>query len=90
MISSIAPAGTEASEERGWKPEKGDKPRARAEHAILSDPSNPTSGDAVGVRERMLRATLKLIAEGGVAAVTNRRVATAGAPVGPAWLTNLG
>lgn len=30
-----------------------------------------------GTRERILRATLKLIAEGGVAAVTNRRVATA-------------
>jgi AcrR family transcriptional regulator len=31
----------------------------------------------MGVRERMLRATLKLIADGGVAAVTNRRVASA-------------
>jgi len=30
-----------------------------------------------GTRERILRATLKLIAEGGVAAVTNRRVAAA-------------
>ena len=29
----------------------------------------------MGVRERMLRATLKLIADGGVATVTNRRVA---------------
>jgi AcrR family transcriptional regulator len=31
----------------------------------------------MGVRERILRATLELIAGGGVAAVTNRRVATA-------------
>jgi AcrR family transcriptional regulator len=30
-----------------------------------------------GTRERILRATLKLIAQGGVAAVTNRRVAAA-------------
>lgn len=30
-----------------------------------------------GTRERILRATLRLIADGGVAAVTNRRVATA-------------
>jgi DNA-binding transcriptional regulator YbjK len=38
---------------------------------------------AVGARERMLRATLKLIADGGVAAVTNRRVAaTAGVSLG--------
>ncbi|HEY8304517.1 MAG TPA: TetR family transcriptional regulator [Solirubrobacteraceae bacterium] len=33
--------------------------------------------DTVGVRERMLRATLELIASGGIAAVTNRRVADA-------------
>lgn len=37
----------------------------------------------VGVRERMLRATLELIAGGGVAAVTNRRVAaSAGVSLG--------
>jgi DNA-binding transcriptional regulator YbjK len=30
----------------------------------------------VGVRERMLRATLELIADGGISAVTNRRVAS--------------
>jgi AcrR family transcriptional regulator len=37
----------------------------------------------VGVRERMLRATLALIADGGVAAVTNRRVAaSAGVSLG--------
>ncbi len=34
-------------------------------------------GTAVGARERILRATLELIASGGVAAVTNRRVASA-------------
>jgi AcrR family transcriptional regulator len=39
--------------------------------------AGPTSGDIVGARERMLRATLELIADGGVAAVTNRRVASA-------------
>jgi AcrR family transcriptional regulator len=37
----------------------------------------------VSVRERMLRATLELIAEGGIAAVTNRRVAaSAGVSLG--------
>ncbi len=77
MISAIAPAGVEASEELGGEAQNVDGPRARAGHAISSNPPNATSIDAVGVRERMLRATLKLIADGGVAAVTNRRVATA-------------
>lgn len=34
-----------------------------------------TTGEAHGARERILRATQQLIAQGGVAAVTNRRVA---------------
>lgn len=33
--------------------------------------------EAMGARERMLRATQQLVAQGGVAAVTNRRVASA-------------
>jgi AcrR family transcriptional regulator len=76
MIRAIAPAGAEASEEGGGTANNLDAPRARTGHAISSNPANPPGGDYVGVRERMLRATLKLIAEGGVAAVTNRRVAT--------------
>lgn len=47
-------------------------------HEQASSPSGKQShGSERGVRERMLRATLELIASGGVAAVTNRRVATA-------------
>jgi DNA-binding transcriptional regulator YbjK len=42
--------------------------------AISSNFRNHES-DGPGVRERMLRATLKLIADGGIASVTNRRVA---------------
>jgi DNA-binding transcriptional regulator YbjK len=42
-----------------------------------SRPRRESSDPAVtGARERILRATLELIASGGVAAVTNRRVAT--------------
>jgi DNA-binding transcriptional regulator YbjK len=37
--------------------------------------AEPATSANVGVRERILRATLRLIADGGVAAVTNRRVA---------------
>jgi AcrR family transcriptional regulator len=77
MIRAIAPAGAEASEEGGGTAKNLDAPRARTGHGISSNPANPPSGDYVGVRERMLRATLKLIADGGVAAVTNRRVAAA-------------
>ena len=84
MTDAIAPAGAEASEERGDKAPSLDAPRARRGHAIAgnpphpaNDPPNQTGGEVVGVRERMLRATLKLIADGGVAAVTNRRVAAA-------------
>ena len=44
--------------------------------------SGPDTLD-IGVRERILRATLKLIADGGVAGVTNRRVAaSAGVSLG--------
>jgi DNA-binding transcriptional regulator YbjK len=77
MTKAIAPAGIEASEDGSGKVENLDGPRARAGHVTSSNPANPPSSDYVGVRERMLRATLKLIADGGVAAVTNRRVATA-------------
>ncbi|HTC61111.1 MAG TPA: TetR family transcriptional regulator [Solirubrobacteraceae bacterium] len=77
MIGAIAAAGAEASEERDGEAQNVDAPRARRGDAISSNPPNLASGDVVGVRERMLRATLKLIADGGVAAVTNRRVATA-------------
>jgi AcrR family transcriptional regulator len=77
MIRAIAPAAAEASEELDGKAQNVDAPRARGGHAISSNPPHAASSDAVGVRERMLRATLKLIADGGVAAVTNRRVASA-------------
>lgn len=49
--------------------------RARASHPLSSNPQLPPN--TLGARERMLRATLELIASGGVAAVTNRRVAAA-------------
>jgi AcrR family transcriptional regulator len=46
-------------------------------------PSDPETAVNIGVRERILRATLELIAEGGVAGVTNRRVAaSAGVSLG--------
>ncbi len=77
MTSAITPAGAEASEERGGKTKNLDGPCARRGHPTSSIPANPPSGDSVGVRERMLRATLEMIADGGVAAVTNRRVAAA-------------
>ena len=35
----------------------------------------PNTKAPIDARERMLRATLELIADGGIAAVTNRRVA---------------
>jgi len=83
MTDAIAPPGAEASDELGGEVQNADAPRARAGHTISSNPPRTTSSDAVGVRERMLRATLKLIADGGVAAVTNRRVAsTAGVSLG--------
>jgi AcrR family transcriptional regulator len=77
MISAIAPAGEEASERRDGGAQNVDAPRARGGHPISNDLPTPASGEVVSVRERMLRATLKLIADGGVAAVTNRRVAAA-------------
>ncbi|MGA9876942.1 MAG: TetR family transcriptional regulator [Solirubrobacteraceae bacterium] len=44
---------------------------------------NASVPSATGARERILRATMKLIADGGVAAVTNRRVAaSAGVSLG--------
>lgn len=46
----------------------------------------PTEATGAGMRERILRATMQLIADGGVAAVTNRRVA-ATAGVSPGSLT---
>jgi AcrR family transcriptional regulator len=46
-------------------------------------PTDTETSVIVGARERMLRATLELIADGGVAAVTNRRVAaSAGVSLG--------
>ncbi len=85
MTGATAHADAEAPEERGGEAQSLDAPPARVGHAIsggnppdsANDPPNRSSGDAMGVRERMLRATLKLIADGGVAAVTNRRVASA-------------
>ena len=84
MIDAIASAGAEASEARAGEAQNVDAPRARRGHPISGNPPNPAngppnraSGDVAGVRERMLRETLKLIADGGVAAVTNRRVAAA-------------
>jgi AcrR family transcriptional regulator len=69
---------------------KGVLARAREERVDANHNTPPPSGKAsdlprqgdeadmgvVGVRERMLRATLELIAQGGIAAVTNRRVAS--------------
>jgi AcrR family transcriptional regulator len=53
-----------------------DEQDAQATHP--SSPDRDTSEPAAtGARERILRATLELIASGGVAAVTNRRVAAA-------------
>jgi TetR/AcrR family transcriptional regulator, regulator of biofilm formation and stress response len=60
-------------------------PHARVGQPDSSDPHAPPGGpssrsgahDGRGARERMLRATLALIAGGGIAAVTNRRVAAA-------------
>jgi DNA-binding transcriptional regulator YbjK len=77
MTSAITPASAEASEQGSGNAKNLDAPHARGGHAISSKPTDPPSDDYVGVRERMLRATLKLIADGGVAAVTNRRVASA-------------
>jgi len=84
MTATAVHAGAEAPHERGTAApdepgaavaKRGDS-RARASHAHANNPHTPASGhDTVGARERMLRATLELIASGGVAAVTNRRVA---------------
>ncbi|HEY2631653.1 MAG TPA: TetR family transcriptional regulator [Solirubrobacteraceae bacterium] len=55
---------------------KANSARARAGHVDSETPqaaSNPHP--TASARERMLRATLTLIASGGIAAVTNRRVA---------------
>lgn len=69
--------GAAADERPGTVAKKGDS-RARARHADLNNPHTSVSGhETAGARERMLRATLELIASGGVAAVTNRRVAAA-------------
>jgi AcrR family transcriptional regulator len=57
--------------------EKRPSSRAPGGKRNASDPHNLESAKLEGVRERMLRATLKLIADGGVAAVSNRRVAAA-------------
>ena len=77
MTGAISLDGAEASEQGSEKAKNLDAPRARGGHAASSIPADPPNGNYVGARERMLRATLKLIADGGVAAVTNRRVATA-------------
>jgi AcrR family transcriptional regulator len=77
MTSAMTPAGEEASEQGSGKAKNLDASHTHEVDAISHKPTNPPSGDYVGVRERMLRATLKLIADGGVAAVTNRRVAAA-------------
>jgi AcrR family transcriptional regulator len=84
MNRAIASAGAEASAGWGEEAQNDDAPRARGGHVIsgnptrpANDPPNQASREVVGARERMLRATLKLIADGGVAAVTNRRVAAA-------------
>jgi AcrR family transcriptional regulator len=83
-----------APAERGVGVAKKGDSRARAReasspsHAHASHPQSSTHNpgdmaDGVGARERMLRATLDLIASGGIAAVTNRRVAaSAGVSLG--------
>jgi TetR/AcrR family transcriptional regulator, regulator of biofilm formation and stress response len=57
------------------KPRKGAPPRVRVGRPNAAHPSP----SAPGARERILRATLALIADGGIAAVTNRRVASSAA-----------
>jgi AcrR family transcriptional regulator len=102
MTATAVHVGAEAPHERGAPiPKKGDsrgRARARANHdhahadashahADASNPHIPSGAhNTVGARERILRATLELIASGGVAAVTNRRVA-AGAGVSLGSLT---
>jgi TetR/AcrR family transcriptional regulator, regulator of biofilm formation and stress response len=81
-----------ASAERGEGIAKKGDSRAREREAsppLRAHASRPDSNtphlphDTVGARERMLRATLELIASGGIAAVTNRRVAaSAGVSLG--------
>jgi AcrR family transcriptional regulator len=77
MIETIASSGSRNSGEPVDEEQNLSAPHARAGQAILSGSSDATSSATIGARERMLRATLKLIADGGVAAVTNRRVAGA-------------
>jgi AcrR family transcriptional regulator len=76
MSVADIPAGTQARGERAGNFQKKGATRARVGQPDAKDP-NPSwgSGKTMGARERMLRATLALIADGGVAAVTNRRVA---------------
>jgi AcrR family transcriptional regulator len=77
MIGAIASTGSKDSGEPAGEDQNVDVPRARVGQTISSSSSDSASSGVVGARERMLRATLKLIADGGVAAVTNRRVAGA-------------
>ncbi len=75
--ASIAKKGDSRARAR----EAGPPSRARASHPDSSAPQ--PRHYTVGARERMLRATLELIASGGIAAVTNRRVAaSAGVSLG--------
>ncbi len=68
--------------EHGGDDQKTAAPRARVGQPDAKHRDTRASND-VGVRERMLRATLGLIANGGIAAVTNRRVAaSAGVSLG--------
>ncbi len=72
---------TEEGDSRARVREASSPSRTRASHPDSSDPHLPHY--TVGARERMLRATLELIASGGIAAVTNRRVAaSAGVSLG--------
>jgi AcrR family transcriptional regulator len=77
MTGTIAPASSEAAAEQPSEGQNAGSRPARGGTATASSPRVPESGEAMGVRERMLRATLKLIADGGIAAVTNRGVARA-------------
>jgi AcrR family transcriptional regulator len=78
MIGAVAPPDSDAPEGGTEEGQDVGTPRTQGVQVMSTNPlPAPASDDVVGVRERMLRATLKLIADEGVAAVTNRRVAGA-------------
>jgi AcrR family transcriptional regulator len=84
VTATAATAGARTREEESGDLQEDGAPRARVRQADSNNHHTPARGHAnAGVRERILRATLELIASGGIAAVTNRRVAaSAGVSLG--------